>query len=154
LTVRLTIVGQRDVPLLGRLMERAFDPRFGEAWSTAQLGGALGVADTWAQVGTDAAEPFGFSLTRRILDEAELMLVAVLPGERRRGLGRCLVEGAMETAGRRGARRMFLEVRDGNLAALHLYESLGFTAAGRRQNYYTGPGGERFDAITMRRDLA
>jgi [ribosomal protein S18]-alanine N-acetyltransferase len=149
----LRLAGPREVPVMGRIMESAFDPRFGEAWSTPQLAGALGIADTWGQLGFDDGEPCGFSLTRRVIDEAELMLVAVLPGERGRGLGRRLVEGAMQKARQRGARKMFLEVRDGNSAALRLYESLGFSIAGRRQNYYTGVTGERFDAITMRRDL-
>lgn len=153
MNVRLTLAGARDIPLLGQIMESAFDPRFGEAWSTAQLSGALGIADTWAQLGTNNDEAFGFSLTRRIIDEAELMLVAVLPTIRGQGFGRRLVEGAMELAQHRGARSMFLEVRDGNSPAFHLYESLGFTVSGRRQNYYTGANGERFDAITMRRDL-
>lgn len=151
--LRLALAGPRNVPLMGQIMERAFDPRFGEAWSTAQLAGALGIADTWAQLGFAGDEAYGFSLTRRVVDEAELMLVAVLPSERGRGLGRRLVEGAMHKARQRGARRMFLEVRDGNAPALRLYESLGFSAAGRRQNYYMGAAGERFDAITMRRDL-
>lgn len=149
----LRLAGPREVPVMGRIMEHAFDPRFGEAWSTPQLAGALGIADTWGQLGFEGGEPFGFSLTRRVIDEAELMLVAVLPGERGRGLGRGLVEGAMHKARQRGARKIFLEVRDGNLAALALYESLGFSVAGRRQNYYMGVTGERFDAITMRRDL-
>lgn len=154
MSVRLALAGPRDVPLMGRIMECAFDPRFGEAWSTPQLAGALGIADTWGQLGYDDEAAFGFSLTRRVIDEAELMLVAVLPGERGRGLGRRLVEGSMHKARQRGARRIFLEVRDGNEAAIRLYESLGFSEAGRRQNYYMGMMGERFDAITMRRDLA
>ena len=137
---------------MGQIMERAFDPRFGEAWTTPQLAGALGIADTWGQLGFEDDEPYGFSLTRRVIDEAELMLVAVLPRERGRGLGRRLVEGAMRKALQRGAHHIFLEVRDGNSAALGIYTSLGFTVAGRRQNYYMGGVGERFDAITMRRD--
>lgn len=153
MSLRLALAGPRDVPRMGRIMEAAFDPRFGEAWNAMQLAGALGIADTWAQLGFDGDEPYGFSLTRRVVDEAELMLVAVLPPERGRGLGRRLVEGAIHKARQRGARKMFLEVRDGNSAALGLYQSLGFSVAGRRENYYTGGAGERFDAITMRRDL-
>lgn len=149
----LRLAGPREVPAMGRIMEAAFDPRFGEAWSVPQLAGALTIADTWGQLGFEGGEPVGFSLTRRVIDEAELMLVAVLPGERGRGLGRALVQGAMQKARQRGARRIFLEVRDGNSPALRLYESLGFSIAGRRQNYYLGNIGERFDAITMRRDL-
>ena len=52
----------------------------------------------------------------------------------------------------RGARTLFLEVRDGNLAA-SLYARAGFIEVGRRKDYYTGIDGARFDAITMRRDL-
>lgn len=154
MSLRLALAGPRDVPRMGQIMESSFDPRFGEAWNTIQLGGALAIADTWCQLGFDDDLPYGFSLTRRVVDEAELMLVAVLPSERGRGLGRRLVEGAMQKARQRGAAKMFLEVRDGNAAALGLYESLGFSAAGRRQNYYMGNLGQRFDAITMRRDLA
>jgi ribosomal-protein-alanine N-acetyltransferase len=152
-TFRLALAGPRDVPRMGQIMESSFDPRFGEAWNSVQLGGALAIADTWGQIGFEGEDPYGFSLTRRVIDEAELMLVAVLPRERGRGLGRRLVEGAMQKSRQRGARKIFLEVRDGNAAALGLYESLGFTIAGRRQNYYSGAAGERFDAITMRRDL-
>ena len=48
---------------------------------------------------------------------------------------------------------MFLEVRDGNTAAQQLYERSGFIGVGRRRDYYRGATAERFDAITMRRDL-
>lgn len=154
MSLRLALAGPRDVPRMGQIMEAAFDPRFGEAWNTVQLGGAMAIADTWGQIGLEDDEPYGFSLTRRVIDEAELMLVAVLPRDRGRGLGRRLVTGAMQKARQRGASKIFLEVRDGNSAALGLYESLGFSIAGRRQNYYSGGAGERFDAITMRRDLA
>lgn len=153
MSVRLALAGPRDVAHMGSIMDAAFDPRFGEAWNAIQLGGALGIADTWAQLGFVGEDAFGFSLTRRVIDEAELMLVAVLPSERGHGRGRRLVEGAMQKARQRGAHKMFLEVRDSNSAALGLYESLGFSEAGRRQNYYNGAMGERFDAITMRRDL-
>jgi len=153
-TVRLTLVGVRDVPILAEIMLSAFDPRFGEAWSPAQLSGALAIADTWAQVAIDDGCAVGFTLTRRILDEAELMLVAVMPEKRGQGYGRLLVEGAISVARSRGARSLFLEVRESNVAAIHLYQSLGFSTSGRRSNYYTGAMGERFDAITMRLNLS
>ena len=69
-------------------------------------------------------------------------------------IGQMLLDRFTLVAASRGADRLHLEVRDGNSAALRLYESLGFSVAGRRQNYYMGVTGERFDAITMRRDLA
>jgi len=76
-----------------------------------------------------------------------------LPEARGQGHGRRLVEAIANGARLRGARTLFLEVRDGNDGALALYRSDGFSEVGRRKNYYNGATGERFDAITMRRDL-
>lgn len=154
MTPRLTPVSALDVPALVEVMRAAFDPRFGEAWSGAQLAGALVVPDTWADRVDDArGHCIGFALARRVADEAELMLVAVLPEARGQGHGRRLVEAIANGARLRGARTLFLEVRDGNEGALALYRSDGFSEVGRRKNYYNGATGERFDAITMRRDL-
>ena len=75
-------------------------------------------------------------------------------GARGQGLGRRLVDDAATVAKGRGAARIFLEVRDGNDAAIGLYRSAGFLVVGRRPGYYAGMSGARFDAITMRRDLA
>jgi ribosomal-protein-alanine N-acetyltransferase len=145
--------GALDVPLIAELMAAAFDKRFGEAWSGAQVAGALAIGDTFAQLARISGEAVGFSLTRRLLDEAELMLVAVTPAARGAGIGRLLLDGAMGEAQRRGASRMFLEVRANNDGAMALYKAAGFEAVGRRSNYYRGATGERFDAITFARDL-
>lgn len=151
---RIAIAGPRELPEVIALMGRAFDPRFGEAWSGAQLIGALTIPDTWVQVAGGAEGMSGFTLVRRILDEAELMLVAVAPERRAMGLGRQLLESAAAQARIRGARSMFLEVRDGNNAAHALYQAFGFAEIGRRREYYGGPENQRFDAITLRRHLA
>ena len=150
---RLSPAGPPDVAVLGEIMDRAFDPRFGEAWSPVQLGGALATPDTWAEQAEMDGAHVGFALVRRVADEAELLLVAVVPEARGAGLGRRLVEAAATGARLRGAQRLFLEVRDGNPAA-GLYARSGFGVVGRRKHYYLGPNGARFDAITMRRDLA
>ena len=151
---RIAIAGPADLPGVIEIMGRAFDARFGEAWSGGQLTGALTIPDTWVQVAHEAQGLGGFTLTRRILDEAELMLVAVMPERRGSGLGRRLLESAVGQAQARGARSMFLEVRDGNIAAYALYRAAGFVEVGRRRDYYLGGNGERFDAITLRRLLS
>ena len=153
MTVRLSSAGPGDVIAMTDVMDRAFDPRFGEAWSRVQLGGALATVDTWAERANDAdGDCIGFALLRRVLDEAELLLVAVVPEARGSGLGRRLVEAAATGARLRDCRILFLEVRDGNPAA-RLYGRNGFREVGRRKAYYLGANGSRFDAITMRRDL-
>lgn len=151
--LRIMIAAPRDLPEIVTLMGHAFDPRFGEAWSGSQLIGALAVPDTWVQVAKATDAVVGFTLVRRILDEAELMLVAVTPDRRATGFGRQLLDCAMSQAMFRGARTMFLEVRDGNVAASFLYRAAGFDEIGRRRDYYSGPDGQKFDAITLRRSL-
>lgn len=150
--------GAADIDAMLTIMTQAFDPRYGEAWSAAQLGGSLAQIDSWARLVRDGAAdgqgaPLGFSLCRRIVDESELLLVAVVPYARRRGIGAALLETARRDARLRGSRTMFLEMRDGNASASLLYRAQGFVEIGRRRDYYRGIGGNRHDAVTMRRGL-
>lgn len=95
----------------------------------------------------------GFALTRTIAGEAELLTIAVAPHARRNGLGRRLLQLAMDAARADGAKEMFLEVDAANTAALALYAAAGFTETGRRADYYVVPGGGRADAVVMRAGL-
>lgn len=86
--------------------------------------------------------------------DADVQTLAVAPGQRGRGLGRTLVELAKEQARDAGARRVRLEVREDNDAALALYTATGFRPRGRRPGYYAGAaGGPRTAAILMQADL-
>lgn len=96
----------------------------------------------------------GLLLGRAVAGEAELLTIAVAPEARRRGLGRKLVSRFVYQAQLRGAERAFLEVAADNTAAIRLYESAGFTAAGRRRGYYLTPEGHRIDALVLARELA
>lgn len=71
-----------------------------------------------------------------VVDELHITVVAVDPDERRRGHGRCLLLTLLQRARRDGAAHATLEVSDDNIAALALYERLGFQTAGRREGYY------------------
>lgn len=71
-----------------------------------------------------------------VLDELHITLVAVEPRRRRLGLGRRVLGALLEAGRRQGARHATLEVAAGNGAALALYATTGFRAAGRRRAYY------------------
>lgn len=143
------------------VMERAFDPRYGEAWSRRQVSDALVLGNCRfgliAADGSDAgdcnAEAVGFYLSRPILDEEELLLFAIDPSHRRRGLGHLLLERMIDCACSRGIARLFLEMRRGNPAEM-LYISHGFRAVGLRPEYYRGSDGGRIDAISQELRLA
>ncbi len=74
-----------------------------------------------------------------VLDELHINNVAVRPDFRRRGFAATLLEHVMEEAVRQGAAKATLEVRRSNIAALRLYDRLGFTVSGVRPNYYANP---------------
>ena len=150
--VRLLTPDRIDAGLLEELMTASFDPRFGESWSPEQVVSALPIPGTLAAIacaGPDDARPAGFALTRQVMDEAELLLIAVLPGQRGKGLGGRLLDHAIAHCAAAGARDMYLEVRDGNIVAIALYKSRGFEVVGRRPGYYRSDKGELLDALTM-----
>lgn len=141
-------LGKGELDDLMIVMEDSFEPRFGEGWSRSQCSGMLGDRNSWVSIAREGDEPTGFALSRMIADEAELLLIAVRPAYRGKGIGSGLLQQVCETAGTKGAKRLHLEVRDGNAAA-KLYHATGFEIIGRRKNYYRGGNGERFDAITL-----
>jgi [ribosomal protein S18]-alanine N-acetyltransferase len=87
-------------------------------------------------VDSSSAGSQGFLIARKAADEAELLTLAVMPACRRSGLGKALLKSAIATLHEAGAKTLFLEVEDGNEAALGLYRSLGAKAVGRRPGYY------------------
>lgn len=80
--------------------------------------------------------------------ELQIMNVATAPEFRRRGVGRRLLQHALERARGKGLERTLLEVRMGNAGAVALYESLGFRRDAVRRRYYAD--GE--DAVLMSRE--
>ncbi|MEL6237194.1 MAG: GNAT family N-acetyltransferase [Pseudomonadota bacterium] len=157
----------RPCPLTDRIMEvmdKAFDPAFGEAWNRRQIKDALALPSTHALIinahgqeitalgSAPAGVPAGFVLSRHAADEEELLLIAVLPNQRGRGLGQALIDRLFEAATARGVTRIFLEMRRGN-PAMHLYHKVGFEPIGERPNYYKTADGNLIDAITFARAI-
>lgn len=134
------------------VMAASFDPEFGEAWTQLQCGGMLADAKAWLLLGDWRGAVAGFALARQVVDEAELLLIAVTPAARGQGLGAALLETVTRDARRRGADRLFLEVRADN-PAIALYRGAGFDKVGERRGYYRGVGGKSFDAHSYARAL-
>jgi [ribosomal protein S18]-alanine N-acetyltransferase len=81
----------------------------------------------------------GFCSFWRVLDELHINNLAVLPEERRAGIGSALLQFVLNEGAALGARRATLEVRRSNELARLMYERFGFTVAGVRRGYYTKP---------------
>ena len=148
-----------DLDRIMAVMEAAFDPAFGEAWTRGQVADALLLPTThYLLAGRDGRAPrsgepaAGFALSRGAADEEELLLIAVDPRHRGRGAGAVLLERFAAEARARGAERLFLEMREGNRAE-SLYRRHGFESVGRRRAYYRRGTGLPLDAITFARGL-
>lgn len=138
-----------------QIMSRGFDPEYNEAWTRKQVSDALAmpsghliaIDSEGRRIGGDRPVA-GFALSRAAPGEEELLLIAVEPDLRERGLGAKLLAMLVEDARGRGAERLFLEMREGN-PALGLYERIGFAPIGRRKEYYRTRSGHKIDAITF-----
>lgn len=148
--MRLVAAGAAEAESLAHVHALAFDP----PWSAAEISGVLGAPGAFALLALDADDrPVGMLVARAIGGEGEILTIGVSPAVRRRGLGQSLVRAAAGLAAQGGAEALFLEVAIDNAAALALYESAGFVAAGTRKGYYDrGPAG-RVDARVLRLDL-
>ncbi len=148
-----------DLDRIMEVMQAAFDPAFGEAWTRRQVSDSLLLPNTYYLLaGADGCAPCegepaaGFALSRGAADEEELLLIAVHPDHRGRGIGGALLERFVAAARTHGARRLFLEMREGNKAE-SLYRHHGFESVGRRKHYYRRGSASPLDAITFARDV-
>lgn len=143
-----------DLDQVMAVMERAFGTRYGEAWTRSQCAGILPMSGVSLRLARErqSREPVGFSLSRSVLDDTELLLIAVHPDYQRRGIGRFLLEDFVEQAKNNGIRTAHLEVRDGN-GAMTMYLGAGFAQIGRRSKYYHARDGSALDALTFMRKI-
>jgi ribosomal-protein-alanine N-acetyltransferase len=139
-----------DLDQIMAVMDAAFEPAWGEAWNRRQVSDSLAFPHTRYRLISDneSHSAAGFTLVRAAPGEEELLLIAVAPEHRGRGLGKQLLEQVLEDARGRGAERVFLEMRFNN-PAVELYQKMGFVPIGRRKDYYRLPDGSRIDAITF-----
>lgn len=150
--VELVAGSTADVEAVDAIMAAAFDPRYGEAWTRSQCTGIMAMPGVWLTMARVDGKPAGFALVRAIMDDAELLLIAVDPAFRHRGAGGALMRSVIASCRERGVRRLHLEVRANN-PAVAMYLGHGFTQAGVRRGYYRSRSGDTFDAHTYSREL-
>ncbi|WP_284125942.1 ribosomal protein S18-alanine N-acetyltransferase [Parerythrobacter aestuarii] len=148
-----------DLDRIMAVMESAFDPQWGEAWTRRQVETSLVLPTThYRLIAADGKAPAegqnaaGFAMTRAAPGEEELLLIAVLPSQRGKGLGGKLLDILSQDARSRGASKIFLEMRENN-PAQSLYHKYEFNQIGRRKDYYTTSDGSRMDALTFVKTL-
>jgi ribosomal-protein-alanine N-acetyltransferase len=136
-----------DLAALARLEVECFS----DPWSETSLAEVLAAPGGPKLVAETQGVPVGYLLTRVVAGQAEILTFGVVPGERRRGAGRRLLEAALAQLRRSGVGTVWLEVRASNAPAQALYRSLGFRPGGIRRAYYRYP---TEDALVFRLALA
>lgn len=95
--------------------------------------------DTMFFVVEEKEKILGFCSMMTVLDEGDILNVAVRRDRQKEGIGQFLVDSILRMADLQGIRLVHLEVREGNQTARRLYERLGFKEDGLRRNYYEDP---------------
>jgi ribosomal-protein-alanine N-acetyltransferase len=139
---------ERAVPADAAALAALAEESLPEPWSADGFAAELAApaARVWL-IRDPAGAPAAYLAAHRVLDELQIHSLAVATVERRRGLGRALVEHAL--AAEPGLRAAHLEVRCNDASAQAFYAALGFRPVGRRPRFY--PGG--VDALSMTRAL-
>ncbi|MBQ0756539.1 MAG: ribosomal protein S18-alanine N-acetyltransferase [Amphritea sp.] len=141
-SIRLLVA--EDLPSLSEIEACCFIP----PWSDSQLHSYI-TGDRFLSVGLwQGGQLNGFALLSTVLDEAELLQIAIRPGLRGKGLAEDVLKFTHDQLHRRGIVRNMLEVRSSNVAALSLYRRLGYQQDGLRKGYYPTDTG-REDAVLM-----
>ena len=107
--------------------------------------------DTLFLVAEEGEKILGYCGVVTVQDEGDITNVAVEKNSQNQGIGKKLLEEMFQRTQKAGVCRLFLEVRAGNAAALHLYEKMGFVQMGIRKNYYEQPVE---DGVVMMREKA
>ena len=137
-------------PMVEADLPRVFEVElacFSDPWTLQGFKDSLKEASAYLMVvETEEKDIVGYACLYLVMDEGEIVNVAVDPKYRQKGYGAKVVKELILLGQRLGAERFFLEVRKGNVAGRALYEGLGFVECGIRKGFYENP---KEDAVLM-----
>ena len=122
---------------------------FSDPWSVNSIASELDNKLAFWLVATDEDRVAGYIGSQTVMDETDMMNVAVHPDYRRQGIAEALIVSLLENLKEQGSHSLTLEVRASNVPAIALYDKLGFAEVGRRKNYYRNP---KEDALILRKE--
>ena len=119
---------------------------FSDPWSEKSVASELENELSLWLIAEENGVVLGYVGSQTVLDETDMMNVAVHPDHRRLGIAAALITELVSQLKKRGSRCLKLEVRVSNEGAIALYETLGFVKLGLRKNYYRNP---KEDALNL-----
>ncbi len=130
-----------DATTIAEMSRALIEEGLGWSWRPARVTRQLARSDTLGVVVREDRRVVAFAIASYGDLQAHLLLLAVAPSHRRRGLGRRLIDWHEACARAAGIESVHLEVREGNQGAQRFYKTLGFVERGRTPGYYSGREG-------------
>ncbi|WP_431786335.1 ribosomal protein S18-alanine N-acetyltransferase [Vibrio harveyi] len=145
MTIEITLMGAEHLDQVWQIEQQAHSHPWAES-----LVRDLSSRGACHHVMLEGTQVVGYFYGQNIVGEVTLLNIAVAPSHQGKGLGQKLLDSFIEYCEQAKAESAWLEVRESNHPAIHIYEQAGFNEVDRRYNYYpakTGNGKE--DAIIM-----
>jgi len=151
----ITVVemGTESTELLSQIYKEAFRGSPEQQWGIKELGELLAISGTSSFVICHEGVPIGFAVIRLFADEGEIITFCILPNWCKNGYATLLLEWIIDAVQLQSIKRLFLEVRENNGAAIKLYKKGSFKTIGRRKGYYSSHQAENIDALVMQYQL-
>lgn len=137
---------RRSLPKDSSEIAKAESEIFSDPWSESDITSLISTEGALCYTALSDGKVIAYVLGRIIAPEGEIYRIATLPEHRRRGVAYRLLDYAVKTERGNGLESLFLEVREKNTPARHLYTAYGFRKIGLRKNYYKNPSD---DAVVM-----
>ena len=145
--MEIRLMEKADIPQLAELEKLCFS----DPWSVSAFEYELNNPLSLWLVAAEGDTVAGYVGSQTVIDESDMMNIAVHPDFRRQGIAENLIESLIIMLNTRQSKSLTLEVRVSNTPAIRLYEKMGFIQVGRRPGYYRNP---REDAYILRKEWA
>ncbi len=142
--------GALDIQVLAVLHQECFPD---DPWSAEALAQLLAMPGAFALITVRENSPVGFVMLMQVREAAEILTLAVTPSARGEGVGRGLVQDALDVCAASGVEICSLEVAVDNQPALALYTAIGFKRRGGRRAYYRRKDGSTADALILSKSI-
>ena len=136
--VEISLARPSDAEALAIMSRDLIESGLGWGYRPERMSQLIAARETSTLVAHQRSRCAGFAIMTFGEERAHLVLLAVQPGHRRRGIGRALIGWLLASATTAGLSSVHLELLEDNAAARAFYRSLGFTETLRLPGYYRG----------------